>query len=223
MKEKRFQLKNYAPILLMLACAAVLGALLGTGVISLDTIPEFVQEKPVLAFAVIMALYLAKGFSGVILYNALVIAVSLIFPMGTALLTNALGTAVALSVSYIMGSRTNISLDTFLDKHPKMKKYFRATQQFGFVACFAIHMAGLSMEVLGVLFGIMHIGFWRYLISSWLAIIPGMVCFTIAGNELSFRSPLFWIVLVIDLCMMAFGFLYTKKHILPKAGENTES
>ena len=212
MKER---LKSYAPILVMLLCAAIFGTLLLTGIIDLDTVPQLVEHRPFLAVTVILALYVAKGFSGVILYNALVIVVSLIFPIWQALLINGIGTAVALSISYFIGSSTKTRhIDDLLAKHPKMQKYFSATQKYGFVACFAIHMIGLSMEVLGVLFGMLHIGFWRYLVSSWLAIIPGMICFTIAGNNLSIRSPIFWIVLIIDLGLIAFGILYTRKKVV---------
>ena len=204
----------------MLLCAALFGILLATGVIDLDTIPQLVSDKPLLAFGIIMAVYIAKGFSGVILYNAVVFVVSLIYPMWTALLVNALGTAITLSISYAIGIRTGTDgIDALLDRHPKMKKFFSATRKFGFVACFAIHMAGLNMEILGVIFGILRIGFWKYLVSSWLAIIPGMICFTIAGNELSVRSPVFWAVLGIDLLLMAFGFFYTKRHIVADADE----
>lgn len=212
MKE---QLKNYAPLLVMFLCAAVFGTLLLTGTIDLDTVPQLVAHRPFLAVTVILALYAAKGFSGVILYNALVIVVSLIFPIWQALLINSIGTAVALSISYLIGSHTKTRhIEDLLAKHPKMQKYFGTTRKYGFVACFAIHMIGLSMEVLGVLFGMLHIGFWRYLVSSWLAIIPGMICFTIAGNNLNLRSPVFWVVLVIDLALIAFGILYTRKKVV---------
>ena len=196
----------------MLLCAAVFGALLLSGTIDLNTVPQLVEHRPLLAVAVIMALYIAKGFSGVILYNAIVIVVSLVFPLWQALAVNAVGTAVSLSISYLLGSHTKTQrTEALLQKHPKIEKYFHATQEYGFVACFAIHLIGLSMEVLGILFGMLRIGFWRYLLSSWLAIIPGMICFTIAGNHLSLRSPAFWIVLLIDLALILFGILYTKK------------
>ncbi len=211
------RLHDYAPILGMLLCAAVFGTLLLTGVIDLNTVPQLVDHRPILSIAVILALYAAKGFSGVILYNALVIVVSLIFPIWEALLINGIGTALALSISYWIGSRTKTqNIETMLLRHPKIEKYFRTTQKYGFIACFAIHLIGLSMEVLGVIFGMLHIGFWRYLVSSWLAIIPGMICFTIAGNHLSIRSPVFWIVLVIDLGLIAFGILYTRKKVVSK-------
>lgn len=204
-------LRGHLPIVLMLLCAACFGGLLLGGIIDLDTIPQLVENKPFLAILVILALYVVKGFSGVVVYNALVVVVSLIFPLPAALAINALGTALCLSISYGMGRHTKTdSLESFLEKHPKLSRYFSATQRYGFVACFAIHMIGLSMEVLGVLFGMMRIGFWTYLVSSWLAIMPGMVCFCILGNSLDFRSPVFWIVLAIDLVLILGAIWYTR-------------
>lgn len=208
------RIKDYAPILLVLVCAAVFGTLLFTGVIDLDTVPQMVEHRPAAAITIIMALFVAKGFSGVILYNALVVIVSLIFPLWEALVINSIGTAVTLAISYGIGSRTKTErLEEKLAQYPQMQKYFSATRQYGFVFCFAIHMIGLSMEVLGIIFGMLRIGFWRYLVSSWLAIIPGMICFTIMGNTFNLRSPAFWIVLAIDLGLIAFGILYTRNKV----------
>lgn len=78
-------LRDYLPILMMLLCAAGFGALLLTGVIDLNTVPQLVEHRPVLAVLVILALFIAKGFSGVVVYNALVVVVSLILPLPAAL------------------------------------------------------------------------------------------------------------------------------------------
>lgn len=180
-------LRDYLPILLMLLCTAGFGILLLTGVLDLNTIPQLVDHRPGLAVAVILALFAVKGISGVVVYNALVVVVSLIFPLPAALAINAVGTALCLSISYWIGRSTRTeSLEGLLNKHPKLRKYFAATQEYGFVSCFAIHMLGLNMEVLGVLFGMMRLNYWSYLASSWLAIMPGMVCFCILGNKPGF-------------------------------------
>lgn len=160
-------LRDYLPILLMLLCAAGFGILLLTGVLDLNTIPQLVDHRPGLAVAVILALFAVKGISGVVVYNALVVVVSLIFPLPAALAINAVGTALCLSISYWIGRSTRTeSLEGLLNKHPKLRKYFAATQEYGFVSCFAIHMLGLNMEVLGVLFGMMRLNYWSYLASS---------------------------------------------------------
>lgn len=187
-------LRDYLPILMMLLCAAGFGALLLTGVIDLNTVPQLVEHRPVLAVLVILALFIAKGFSGVVVYNALVVVVSLILPLPAALAISGVGTALCLSISYWMGRSTRTdSLEGLLSRHPKLNKYFTATQQYGFVFCFTIHMLGLNMELLGVLFGMMRLNFWTYLSASWLSIAPGMVCLCILGitwiSNLRYSGP----------------------------------
>lgn len=213
-------LRDYLPILMMLLCAAGFGALLLTGVIDLNTVPQLVEHRPVLAVLVILALFIAKGFSGVVVYNALVVVVSLILPLPAALTISGVGTALCLSISYWMGRSTRTdSLEGLLSRHPKLNKYFTATQQYGFVFCFTIHMLGLNMELLGVLFGMLRGSYWTYLISSWLAIYPKTVCFTILGNQMDLRSPVFWFLMLVHVGMMAYALLYCRRRMSAPGGE----
>ena len=204
----------------MLFFAAAVGILLLTGVLDLERVPELVQDNHTFAVILVAALFLLKGCSGVILYNPLVIMVSLIFPLWEALLLNAVGTALTLSVSYLIGRCTGTEkLEDFLSRHPKFRRYFSVTRKYGFVFCFAIHLIGLNMEFLGIVFGMLRIGFFRYLSGSWLGIIPGTVCFTLMGSTWDLRSPVFWTVLAVDLILIAFGILYTRKKTLAEAAE----
>lgn len=172
---KKFRLRDYLPVLIMVLCAAIFGVLLATGVMDLDTVPQLVADRPVLAVLVVLGLYVLKGFSGVVVYNALVVVVSMVLPLPAALAVNGVGTAVCLSISYAMGRFTKTeSLESVLDRHPKIKRYFSATQEYGFAMCFAIHMLGLNMEVLGLLLGMLRVDYLTYLAGSWLAIAPGM-------------------------------------------------
>ena len=100
------------------------------------------------------------------------------------------------------------------------KRYFSATQEYGFAMCFAIHMLGLNMEVLGVLFGMMRLNYWSYLASSWLAIMPGMVCFCILGNNPDFRNPVFWALLIAD-GLLILGALWYTRHKLGQSSKRT--
>lgn len=207
-------LRDYLPILLMLLCTAGFGILLLTGVLDLNTIPQLVDHRPGLAVAVILALFAVKGISGVVVYNALVVVVSLIFPLPAALAINAVGTALCLSISYWIGRSTRTeSLEGLLNKHPKLRKYFAATQEYGFVSCFAIHMLGLNMEVLGLLLGMLRVDYLTYLAGSWLAIAPGMVCLVIAGNSLDFSSPVFWVFLAINTVLVVCSVVYTLRKL----------
>ena len=216
-------LRDYLPILLMLLCTAGFGILLLTGVLDLNTIPQLVDHRPGLAVAVILALFAVKGISGVVVYNALVVVVSLIFPLPAALAINAVGTALCLSISYWIGRSTRTeSLEGLLNKHPKLQKYFAATQEYGFVSCFAIHMLGLNMEVLGLLLGMLRVDYLTYLAGSWLAIAPGMVCLVIAGNSLDFSSPVFWVFLGINTVLVVCSVVYTLRKLRAAKAKGAE-
>lgn len=216
---KKFRLRDYLPVLIMVLCAVIFGVLLATGVIDLDTVPQLVADRPVLAVLVVLGLYVLKGFSGVVVYNALVVVVSLVLPLPAALAVNGVGTAVCLSISYAMGRFTKTeSLESVLDRHPKIKRYFSATQEYGF----AIHMLGLNMEVLGLLLGMLRVDYLTYLAGSWLAIAPGMVCLVIAGNSLDFSSPVFWIFLGINTVLVVCSVVYTLRKLRAAKAKGAE-
>lgn len=218
---KKFRLRDYLPVLIMVLCAAIFGVLLATGVMDLDTVPQLVADRPVLAVLVVLGLYVLKGFSGVVVYNALVVVVSMVLPLQAAL--ERLETAVCLSISYAMGRFTKTeSLESVLDRHPKIKRYFSATQEYGFAMCFAIHMLGLNMEVLGLLLGMLRVDYLTYLAGSWLAIAPGMVCLVIAGNSLDLSSPVFWIFLGINTVLVVFSVVYTLRKLRAAKAKGAE-
>ena len=149
-----------------------------------------------------------------VVYNALVVVVSLILPLPAALAISGVGTALCLSISYWMGRSTRTdSLEGLLSRHPKLNKYFTATQQYGFVFCFTIHMLGLNMEVLGLLLGMLRVDYLTYLAGSWLAIAPGMVCLVIAGNSLDLSSPVFWVFLAINTVLVVCSVVYTLRKL----------
>lgn len=176
-----------------------------------------------LAVLVVLGLYVLKGFSGVVVYNALVVVVSMVLPLPAALAVNGVGTAVCLSISYAMGRFTKTeSLESVLDRHPKIKRYFSATQEYGFAMCFAIHMLGLNMEVLGLLLGMLRVDYLTYLAGSWLAIAPGMVCLVIAGNSLDFSSPVFWIFLAINTVLVVCSVVYTLRKLRAAKAKGAE-
>lgn len=180
---KKIRLRDYLPVLIMVLCAAIFGVLLATGVMDLDTVPQLVADRPVL-------------------------------PLPAALAVNGVGTAVCLSISYAMGRFTKTeSLESVLDRHPKIKRYFSATQEYGFAMCFAIHMLGLNMEVLGLLLGMLRVDYLTYLAGSWLAIAPGMVCLVIAGNSLDLSSPVFWVFLAINTVLVVCSVVYTLRKL----------
>ena len=186
---KKSKWKGYAPVLGMALLAVVLGVLTLCGVIDLGTMPQLVADKPVLAVLV-------------------------------ALVINAVGLVISLTASYLVGRHTDPSdLNGLLDRHPRIKRFFDPSQEMGFASCFVIHSLGLSTEVLGVLFGMLRTGYGTYLVSSWLAIYPGTVCFTILGSRLDFHSPVFWAFLAVNVVMLGYALLYCRRRMSAPGGE----
>lgn len=219
MKKWRIILKNYLPLSLMGAAVIVVAILMLMGKVTVQEALQYAQDRPVICGTILLALYAIKGFSVVIIYSVLAAAAGVVFPMPVAITLNLIGTAICLTVSYAVGYYTKTeSLEQRLERHPKMKRYFENAKDFGFGFSYTLHVLGLSTEVLGVLFGLMRLEFWKYMVSSLIAISPGMVCCTIIGSDLNFRSPVFWAILGCDLVIIATCTIYTKRRLDRKKG-----
>ena len=214
MRKWQTFLKNYLPLSLMAAAVILAAVLMFTGNLTVGEILQYAKDRPVLCGTILLALYAIKGFSVVIIYSVLAAAAGVVLPMPAAIILNLIGTAICLTVSYAVGYYTKTeSLEQRLDKHPKIKRYFENAKDFGFGFSYTLHVLGLSTEVLGVLFGLMRLEYWKYMVSSLIAISPGMICCTIIGSDLNFRSPVFWAILGCDLVIIATCTIYTKRRL----------
>lgn len=214
MKKWKTLLKNGLPLCLMGVAGILVAIFIFTGDLTIQQILQYVQDRPVLCGTFLLLLYAIKGFSVVIIYSVLAAAAGVVFSMPVAIVLNLLGTAICLTVSYAVGYFTKTeSLEQRLEKHPKIQHYFENAREFGFGFSYTLHVLGLSTEVLGVLFGLMRLEYWKYMISSLIAISPGMICCTIIGSDLNFRSPVFWGILCCDLVVIGICAVYTRKQL----------
>lgn len=211
MKNK---IRMYLPIALMLVIAATCGILIWAGVLKVDQIIAAVNNNRPLAAVVILALFAFKGCS-CIPYAVIVVGCSLIFELPVALAINTVGTAICLSVSYLIGRFSKeLTLDGVLDSHPKFRRYFNNASNYSFTFVFSVHTLHLSTEVQGVLFGLLRTPYLPYLGGSMLAVIPSMLWFTVIGDEFDFSNPLFWGFVAVDLFTMVIGLYYAKRNII---------
>lgn len=208
------KLRLYLPIIIMAIIAAVVGILLLKGTLQVDRIIAAVNDNKPLAAAVILALFVFKGLSG-LPYAAILIGCSLIFDLPMALAINTVGTLICISVSYFVGRFSKgLSFDGMMEKYPKFRRYFNNATNYSFTFCFAVHTLHLSMEVQGVLFGLLRTGYLPYIAGSMLALLPSMVWFTVIGDKFDFTNPLFWVFAGIDLLTVVIGLAYAKKNII---------
>ena len=211
MKDK---IRMYLPVLLMLVVAAAAGVLIATGVLQVDKIIAAVNNNKPLAALVIMALFAFKGFS-CIPYAVILLGCSLIFDLPVAILINTAGTALCISVSYLVGRFSKeLTFDGMPEKYPKFKRYFGNAQKSSFTFVFALHSLHLSMEVQGVLFGLLRTPYLPYVGGSMLALLPSMLWYTVLGENFDLRDIRFWIFVAIDLMTVVLGLIYAKKNII---------
>lgn len=211
MKDK---IRMYLPVLLMLVVAAAAGVLIATDVLQVDKIIAAVNNNKPLAALVIMALFAFKGFS-CIPYAVILLGCSLIFDLPVAILINTAGTALCISVSYLVGRFSKeLTFDGMLEKHPKFKRYFGNAQKSSFTFVFALHSLHLSMEVQGVLFGLLRTPYLPYVGGSMLALLPSMLWYTVLGENFDLSDIRFWIFVAIDLMTVVLGLIYAKKNII---------
>lgn len=211
MKDK---IRMYLPVLLMLVVAAAAGVLIATGTLQVDKIIAAVNNNKPLAVLVIMALFAFKGFS-CIPYAVILLGCSLIFDLPVAILINTAGTVLCISVSYLVGRFSKeLTFDGMLEKYPKFKRYFGNAQKSSFTFVFALHSLHLSMEVQGVLFGLLRTPYLPYVGGSMLALLPSMLWYTVLGEDFDLSDIRFWIFVAIDLMTVVLGLIYAKKNII---------
>lgn len=211
------KLKYYTPIIIMMLIAVVVGILIWRGPLKVEEIIAAVSDNKTVAFFVIMALFLLKGCSLGILHGAILVGCSLIFDPVSAIIINLFGTALCLSVSYIIG-RTSKSLtfEYVIDKYPKFEKYFINADKHSFATCYVVHSLHLPTEVQGVLFGLLRTPYFDYLAASLIALLPSTLCYTVIGEVWDLKNPLVWVFLIMDAAVVIIGLWIGKKKILQK-------
>lgn len=81
--------------------------------------------------------------------------------------------------------------------------------RFWFLICF---MPWLVHRGVGNVFGFMKMPYFKYLFSSFIAMLPTMICITVFGGEPSLTSPAFWIA--VGIKVIVFAAAYFKNHKL---------
>lgn len=208
------RIRIYLPIALMLIAALTAGILIWLDVLHIDQIIAAVNDNRPLALLVILALFAFKGCS-CIPYAVILIGCALIFELPLAIAINTFGTALCISVSYLIGRFSKgLSFDGIMEKYPKFRRYFSNAEDYSFTFVFFVHTLHLSMEVQGVLFGLLRTPYWAYLGGSMLALVPSMLIFTVIGDKFDFTNPLFWAFVALDAIIVLFGFVYAKKNLI---------
>lgn len=206
---KSSKLKKYIPILVM--TAIVVGAVIfvsGNGAVTAEMLLSYTPENKWLAALVIILLYALKSQTVVILYAVIAAAAGMLFDLPAALLINAVGTVVCISVPYVMGRLSDgVLLAGVFARHPKIRRLYDDNRDNAFLAAMIMRAFKLSNDLLGLLFGSLKVPYFEYLAGSFIGILPAMVLYTVLGNDLDFASAPVLICLAAELAGIAGAWI----------------
>ena len=186
-----------------------------------DVTPEmllhYTPENPFLAAVVLIAMYGLKSLSIFFPMIVLQVAGGYLFSPGIALLVNTIGVTVCLTLPYLVGCLSGTAAI-----EQAMQKYLRFAEIVGqgrnnsvFLSFFLRIISCLPGDVVSICFGASGARFVPYLLASLLGIMPGMICATLLGmNITDSTSPMFWISLGLNVLLSvlsAVGYFVYKK------------
>ena len=159
------------------------------------------------------ALFSVQGMFPLVPYDAIVLCASLLFSLPQALVINALGTLVCVSVPYLIGRLSQSDwVRRTIAKSEKLRRILLVQEQSGeFLLSFVLRMLGLSNMVIGLFCGSVHMRGAEFLLGSVLGILPAMLCFTVLGSAWDLHSPLLWCVLGADLAATAVTYFLFRR------------
>lgn len=187
--------------------------------ITVEDILEFTPENLWLAAIVMIGLFALKSLSMFFPMLVLIAACGSVFPsFPLALLVNSIGVAVMLLIPYAIGRFAEKDFVMGLISKNKNADKLREIKSDNelFIAYFlrVIHM--LPCDLVSMFLGATGFGFVKYLVGSFVGILPGMIVTTFIGANMNDpTSPVFWAAVATEVIFAAAStvtyYLHKKK------------
>lgn len=217
-KNKLMTLLRFAPLVL---CLTFMGVYLLSGEeVTVESLKNFAPNAPLLAVCFMLALYAFKSLSVVfpiIVLNALG---GFLFSPVQALIVNFVGVVITLTLPYWIGKLSGQKLIHKLEeKYPKFSHIFgKGADNHFFLSFFLRAIFCLPGDLVSMYFGAISMSFGKYLLGSFLGMIPGTVAATLLGTSITDpTSSLFWIsvALTVGVAVISFVayYLWKKAHV----------
>lgn len=186
-----------------------------------DVTPEmllhYTPENPVLAAFVLLAMYGFKSLSIFFPLIVLEVAGGYLFSPWTALLVNTVGVILCLTLPYLVGCLSGTeAVEKAIRKYPRFAEMIgRGQKNEVFLSFFLRIISILPGDIVSIWFGASGARFVPYLIASLLGTMPGVICATLLGMNITDpASPMFWISLGLNVLLSvlsAVGYFVYKK------------
>ncbi|MCD8116860.1 MAG: VTT domain-containing protein [Oscillospiraceae bacterium] len=207
--------------------ALVLFLLFGQGV-TVDTVLGFTPENLWLAAIVFMCLYAVKSVVVVIYLKLLYIAAGLIFPLPAALVVNILGTALEMTLPYLVGRhRGREAMERVAARQPVLQKLAalrQASNRWFSILCRAVGV--FPADAVSLLLGASGMPYLDFVVGGVLGYLPSLVITTVMGLCLEDPgSPGFILSTALFLLVQvsaALGFSYWWKRRAPESSQTKE-
>ena len=164
------------------------------------------MDMPVLAAFILIALKIISATLGIPGTPLTLLAGSLfgkLFGTIIALIGNTLGATTAFLLSrYVL---RDYVAEHILTKYPKIKSYDEKIKNKGFATVVALRLIPLfPFNALNFLFGITSIPLKKYVVGSFLGMIPGTFVFVYFGESLRMLSPLNILLAILGIIALIF-------------------
>lgn len=177
-----------------------------------------------MAVGLIWGVYLLKSITFVLPASLIYIAVGMCFPAHWAILINAVGIIIEVSVSYLFGIiMGGPYVKNKLEKNKYGEKILALQEKNKLSAIFAIRVLPVfPIDIVSLLLGAVRMKFLHYFLVSLGGILPRVILFTILGDGIYDYFPMQKIVLVgavlIPVALIAWIIRYAVK--MTKAEDN---
>ncbi len=225
MAEKESGLKRFGRLflralpLLGLSCAALWLWRSGRD-LSVDTILSYTPRLPLLAALFLLLLYGLKSISLMLPILLLDTVCGVLFPLPLAVLIAVLGTAVTLTVPYLIGRGSGPDMTAKLQqKHPRLRELREMRSRNELFLSFLIRIVGiLPCDVVSLYLGNTRMPFVKYLLGGVLGFLPDILTAAVVGMKAGDRSsPWFWGAIAVNLLVAGgstfFYARYRRRHL----------
>lgn len=199
-----------APIVMIGICALIyLKFFRG---VTIDHILEFTPENLWLAALVMVGLFALKSLSVFFPMLILIAASGSIFPTFlSAFIVNCAGVAVMILIPYAVGRFAEREfVEGLINKNKNATKLreLKSDNEL-FIAYFLRVINLLPCDLVSMFLGSAGFGLWKYMLGSFLGILPGIITTTLMGANVEHpSSPKFWLSVVTEFIFAAASSLW---------------
>jgi len=218
-----FAFLRIAPLVLCFVLAAMY--LLSNREITVEGLLNYAPENPMRAALFMILLYALKSLTIFFPIIVLNILGGFLFDPLQALFINSIGILIDSALPYLIGKYSGSGLTKKLvRRYPKFAEILAVQQNNdAFMTFFLRVISCLPGDIVSMYLGTTGIPFGKYLLASYLGILPGMVAATLLGMSITDpTSPMFWISvgLTVGISVLSFLIYYLwKRKQRKKEGE----